>query len=86
MIGCGTPDGAQSADGQVMGTYLHGLFDRPEAARALLAWAGLGAAPPFDYPALRARQIDRLADAVEQHLDLGQLFPPLAGATGGSKP
>jgi adenosylcobyric acid synthase len=61
-----------------MGTYLHGLFDRPEAASALLAWAGLDAPPPFDYPARREQQIDRLADAVEQHLDLDRLFPTLA--------
>ena len=71
------PDGAHSADGQVLGTYLHGLFDRPEAAAALLAWAGLAAAPPFDYPALREQQIERLADALEQHLDLHRLFPTL---------
>jgi len=71
------PDGARSDDGQVMGTYLHGLFDRPEAASALLAWAGLDAPPPFDYPARREQQIERLADAVEQHLDLQRLFPSL---------
>jgi adenosylcobyric acid synthase len=35
-------DGAQSDDGQVLGTYLHGLFDHPDAARTLLAWASDG--------------------------------------------
>ncbi len=69
------PDGARSNDGQVIGTYVHGLFDHPEAARALLAWAGLREAASFDYRALREQQIERLADSVEQHLDLSILFP-----------
>lgn len=35
----GRLDGAQSADGQIFSTYLHGLFDAPEALSALLEWA-----------------------------------------------
>jgi len=66
----GRHDGARSADGQIMGTYLHGLFDHPEACRALLAWAGLKDAQPVDQAALREQGIDRLADAVEAHLDM----------------
>lgn len=66
----GRPDGAISHDDQVRGTYLHGVFDTPAAADALLAWAGLagGTASP-DIAALRDAAIDRLADAVEAHLD-----------------
>ncbi|RZA35195.1 MAG: cobyric acid synthase, partial [Lysobacteraceae bacterium] len=37
----GRNEGACSSDGQVLGSYLHGLFDHPEAGSALLAWAGL---------------------------------------------
>ncbi|MBV8157405.1 MAG: cobyric acid synthase, partial [Dyella sp.] len=33
-------DGALSTDGQVLGSYVHGLFDHPEALAALLAWSG----------------------------------------------
>ena len=33
-------DGALSGDGQIFATYCHGLFDHPEALRALLRWAG----------------------------------------------
>jgi len=62
-------DGAISADGQILGTYLHGLFDHPAACDALLAWAGLAAPHTPDYRALREQHIDRLADAVEQHLN-----------------
>jgi adenosylcobyric acid synthase len=70
----GRDDGAVSADGQVIGTYLHGLFDEPAACDALLTWASLRHARSPDYPALRKAQLDRLADAAEQHLDLTTLL------------
>ncbi len=66
-------DGAMSADGQVMGTYLHGVFDHPQALRALLRWAGLHDAEPLEIHALREASIERLADAVEKHLDAAAL-------------
>src|SRR5690606_32052073 len=31
-------EGACSPDGQILGSYVHGLFDTPEALAALLAW------------------------------------------------
>jgi adenosylcobyric acid synthase len=65
----GRADGGLSADGQVLGTYLHGLFETPEACSALLRWAGLGDVQAVDYHALRERDIERLADLVEAHLD-----------------
>ncbi|MGO4798378.1 cobyric acid synthase [Pseudomonas sp. W22_MBD1_FP4] len=65
----GRSDGAQSADGQILGTYLHGLFETPAACSALLRWAGLQDVQEVDYHALRERDIERLADLVENHLD-----------------
>ena len=65
----GRPDGARSADGQILGSYLHGLFDEPQALSALLAWAGLRNPVRFDMGQQREASIDRLADAVESHLD-----------------
>ena len=59
------PDGAISEDGQVMGSYVHGLFDQPEALNFLLAWAGLESQAEFDYQIFREEQINRLADEVE---------------------
>ena len=66
-------DGAFSADGRVLGTYVHGLFDRQEACYALLRWAGLEAPATQDYEALREAGIARMADAVEKHLDWSKL-------------
>ncbi|MCH5487951.1 cobyric acid synthase [Pseudomonas syringae] len=74
----GRCDGAQSADGQVLGTYLHGLFESPAACSALLRWAGLANVQSVDYHALRERDIERLADLVEKHLD-GPLLRELCG-------
>jgi adenosylcobyric acid synthase len=66
-------DGALSADGQILGTYLHGLFDSAAACAALLRWAGLREAQAVDRQALREATLERLADMVEQHLDVAQL-------------
>ena len=66
-------DGALSEDGQILGTYLHGLFESPSACAALLAWAGLNDAQTIDYHAQREASIERLADAVAAHLDTARL-------------
>lgn len=70
----GGPDGAVSEDGQVLGTYLHGLFESRDACATLLAWAGLDDTQPFDYHGLREAAIDRLAVAVEEHLDTDRVL------------
>ena len=63
-------DGAISDDGNIIGTYLHGLFDHPEAREYLLHWAGLDQVEEFDYQALQEKEINRLADSIEQHLNM----------------
>lgn len=73
------PDGACSEDGQVLATYVHGLFDEPAACQALLRWAGLDGAQGVDLAALREASIERLADSVESHLDQRAMFAPLRG-------
>lgn len=67
-------DGAISADGQIIGSYLHGLFDHSEARDALLTWAGLKELQTFDYHQRQEQEINRLADCIEQHLNLDALF------------
>ncbi len=66
----GGTDGALSEDGQILGTYLHGLFESTAACNSLLRWAGLDDPQTPDYHAVREAHIDRLADACETHLDL----------------
>jgi len=70
----GEANGALSEDGQIFATYLHGLFDQPEASATLLAWAGLAHAPPLDYAAMREASIDRLADTLTTHLGIDWLI------------
>lgn len=57
------PEGAISPDGQILGSYLHGLFDHPEACASLLAWAGLQSEVRVDLAQLREASLDRIADA-----------------------
>jgi adenosylcobyric acid synthase len=65
----GRPEGACSDDGQVLGTYLHGLFDHADACAALLRWAGLHSAHVVDTAALREASLDRIADAAAPLLE-----------------
>lgn len=71
-------DGAVSEDNQIFGTYLHGLFDHPEALVSLMNWAGLAQVKTLDYRGRQEKEIERLADAIEAHLDLDKTFAPLA--------
>ena len=75
-------DGAISEDGQVMGTYLHGLFDHPEACQALLTKLGLAKAGRVDYNAHREQALERLADTLEAHLDIDAIVALIASSSG----
>lgn len=70
-------DGLQSDDGQILGTYLHGLFDSPDACQLILRWAGLNDAKAIDINKIREQQLDRLADVLAEHLDMQKLQPIL---------
>jgi adenosylcobyric acid synthase len=61
----GEEEGTRSPDEQIMGTYLHGLFDHPDACADLLAWAGLKTHIKVDLADLREQSLDRVADACE---------------------
>lgn len=65
----GRAEGARSEDGLIMGTYLHGLFDAPDACAALLRWAGLITDTTVDLSQLREQSLDRIADASVGLLD-----------------
>ncbi len=67
-------DGVISKDGQIIGTYLHGLFDKETALHSLLNWAGLQDIENFDYESLREQELDRLASEMQQHIDIDLLL------------
>jgi len=78
MLKLGVRDeGAISDDGQIMGCYLHGLFDSADAGNAILQWAGLRSERAVDYDAHRQKDLDRLADMIDQHLDTEKLLSAL---------
>ena len=62
------PEGAMSSDGLILGTYMHGLFDQPEALAALLTWVGLTDVQALDINQQREISNERLAMATESAL------------------
>ena len=72
------PDGAWR--GNVYGTYIHGVFDREEVARAVIR--GLGEAKGIDteqitgvdYQSFKESQYDILADALREHMDMKKIY------------
>ena len=71
-------EGAQSEDGVIRGTYLHGVFDSAAFLQRTLQWAGLSDAQKFDYQAHKLAQLDRLADEVEAVWPVSQLLELLS--------
>jgi len=66
-------EGAVSRDGQVAGSYLHGMFRDDQFRKAYLS--NLGAAPSgFSYDAMVETVLDDLADHIETHLDVPGLL------------
>jgi len=71
-------DGVMSEDKQVLGSYVHGIFDSADMLNYLLTWAGLDGAETFDYQQHQHKEIDRLADVVESVLTIEKLKGLLA--------
>ena len=70
---CGRPEGAQSADGRVYGTYMHGMFAEDGFRTAFLR--GLGAeAGGITYEAQVDETLNGLAAHLEQHLNIDGLL------------
>ncbi len=70
----GAPDGAISPDGQIIATYLHGIFEETSACTALLRWAGLRQPLAINHSARREQALDRLADTIEKECHLERLL------------
>ncbi len=73
------PDGAVSKDGMIFATYLHGLFESQNALESLLKWAGLESMAAPDHASIREANLERLADALERHLDMEKILSILEG-------
>jgi len=69
----GSPEGAMSADGRVMGTYVHGLFADDRQRSAWLTRLGSGPSE-FAYDALIDSTLDRWAVHLTAHLNLDQIW------------
>jgi adenosylcobyric acid synthase len=72
------PDGAVSADGRVMGCYLHGLFASDAFRAELLKTLG-GRSHVSDYEAGVDAALDELAEACERHLALDRVLEVARG-------
>ncbi|MBR9788594.1 MAG: cobyric acid synthase [Vibrionaceae bacterium] len=70
----GTFDGALSECGQVMGTYLHGFFDEVDVLNLITDWVNGSQIKQQNFEELKELGINRIADAIEQHLNLDFLF------------
>lgn len=71
-------DGAFS--GHIYGSYVHGLFDREESAKALVTALGkakgidMSEAEAVDFRSFKETQYDLLAEALRKHLDMEKIY------------
>jgi adenosylcobyric acid synthase len=78
-------DGLRNPEGNVLGSYLHGLFDNGHLCRALAGEVrrrkGLSAsgAMPLTMEEFRERELDRLASVVRASLDMDLIYKILRG-------
>jgi len=70
----GEPDGAVSANGRVMGCYVHGLFQSDAFRSAFLKRLGAGAGEDLSYSAVVEETLDQLADHIEAHIKVERIL------------
>ncbi|MBQ3761411.1 MAG: cobyric acid synthase [Clostridia bacterium] len=81
----GETDGVCNAEGNVLGTYLHGLFDDGRFFSALAAFVrkGKGVCDPqsafLTMDEFREREFDRIADIVRASLDMDAIYRIIRG-------
>jgi adenosylcobyric acid synthase len=73
------PEGAVSADGSVMGSYVHGLFSADGFRRAFLGRLRAGRGQGVAYDDNVERALDAVASHLERHLDLDRLLAVAGG-------
>jgi adenosylcobyric acid synthase len=70
----GRADGAVSADGRVMGCYLHGIFASDEFRAAFLKTLRSDYTSTLAFDASVDATLDALADHLEQHVDVARIW------------
>jgi adenosylcobyric acid synthase len=72
------PDGAINKKGNIMGTYIHGIFDgiafRESILNKLRKAKGLMPKEAKTYESLREKELDKLADIVRNSIDMKKIY------------
>lgn len=75
LFACGNRyDGCMDTTHSLLATYIHGIFNQASAQQALLRWAGLQEAVAIDYAQVQEQSINRLADTLENSMDIKRLI------------
>ncbi|HEU4827361.1 MAG TPA: cobyric acid synthase CobQ, partial [Dongiaceae bacterium] len=72
-------DGAASANGRVMGTYVHGIFAGDAFRHAFLNSLRARSDSGVAYEQLVDQVLDELADHLARHLDIGRILDLASG-------
>jgi adenosylcobyric acid synthase len=70
----GQDDGAISADGRIMGSYVHGLFQSDAFRRSFLERLGAPAVARLSYGNTIEATLEQLADHMEAHLNVDRIL------------
>ena len=73
----GSTHGYLSEDGQILASYYHGLFDKGDALSLIGLWLGVDLGETLDLDAHREAEIEKLAEYIENSMDLDRLFETL---------
>jgi adenosylcobyric acid synthase len=71
-------DGAISKDGQIIGTYIHGLFEEKNSLESILHWVSGKHIDAESWRDVRERELERLADCYEKNLNIDALFATIS--------
>jgi len=69
----GEKQGLLTADNQIAGCYLHGLFDTPAALQLIMQWVGIDVSKSNSIDELENIAIDRISDACLKYLDTDKI-------------
>ena len=70
----GFSDGCIDNEGQIAGTYMHGLFENGPVVRLLLKDTSVEIPEDFNYRRQKDYEYDRIADHLRKYLDLKKLY------------